>query len=349
MIKVMIVDSSAIVRSVLQEMLQRSSDIYVMATVPDLNVALSKMAYEWPDVVIADIEMSRMDGITFVRQVMDIRPTPIVVCSSLTQSGSKSAFKAIEAGAFSIIAKPMLNITDFLRTRYEEILNTVRAAALANIHGHITTQKKIVPRELHAFAVRATNIGRPIDRVIAIGISTGGIQSLEHVLTRLPADTHGLIVVQNMPAEFTRQFTNRLNKRCQLEIKEAEDGDCIRPGRALIAANDRHVKVKQCGSKYCVEIVDSPVVACHNSSLDVLFSSLADSAGVNALGIVMTGMGDDGARGLKKLFDCGAQTAAQDEATSVVYGMPKEAVKLCAAQHVVSLYDFPEYICQFSR
>jgi len=349
MITVMIVDSSAVVRSVLQEMLQSSPDIHVIATAPDASVALSKMHCEWPDVVIADIEMPRVVGIAFVKQIMEQRPTPIVVCSSLTEAGSKSAFQAIEAGAFCIIAKPTINITDFLRIRRDEIINTVRAAALANMHGHITRQKKSVPRELQAVSTRVMAMGRPVDRVIAIGISAGGTQALEHVLTRLPADTHGLVIVQHMPAELTRQFTNRLNKRCQLEIKEAEDGDCIRPGRALIVSNDRRIRVKQSGTKYCVEVFDEPMLLCHRSSTDMLFSSLADTAGANALGIVMTGMGDDGAQGLKELFDCGAQTAAQDEATSVVYGMPKEAVKLRAVQHVVSLYDFPEYICQFSR
>lgn len=346
MIKVMIVDGSAVVRSVLQEVLQAAPEISVMAAVPDPLLALAKMVDEWPDVIIADIEMQRMDAISFVKQVMEHRPTPIVVCSSLTEAGSKAAFEAIEAGAFSLITKAALNSAFFLRSRSQEIIATVRAASLANMRGNIAARRHRSPRAEGQIAVRATHFGRSADRVIAIGIATGGIQALEHVLTNLPADTHGLVIVQQMPAEFTRQFINRLSKRCQLEIKEAEDGDRIRPGRALIVSSDKQMRVKQTAAHYCVEVVAAPPSP---SAMDLFFRSVASAVGANALGIIMTGMGDDGARGLKELFDCGAQTAAQDEATSVVYGMPKEAFNLGAVQHVVSLYDFPEYICQFSH
>ena len=344
MIKVMIVDDSAVARSVLQETLSRAPDMRVTATAPDPLFALPKMQSDWPDVIITDIEMPRMDGISFVREIMQQRPTPMVVCSSLTEAGSVTAFQALEAGAFSIITKPALDVTGFLRSRSEEILATVRAAAQADARRARlpmpVTTSAVVTKPLPARSA----MERTTDRFIAVGISTGGTQALEYVLTRLPVDNPGMVIVQHMPAEFTRQFANRLDRLCALEVKEAEDGDRVQTGRVLIAPGGRHMQVVRSGAQYRVKIFDAPPVSRHRPSVDVLFRSVASAAGSNAMGIIMTGMGDDGARGLKEMADAGALTVAQDEASCVVYGMPREAVKLGATQTSVSLYDLPAYI-----
>jgi len=348
MIKVMIVDDSAVARSVLQEALLTAPDMRVIGVAPDPLFALPKMEREWPDVIITDIEMPRMDGLTFVRHVMEQRPTPIVVCSSLTEAGSATAFEALDAGAISIITKPTLHVSDFLRARSDDVIAAVRAAACANTQ---RTRLKTAPRTTDLPQQRkvpaATAMSATTDRLIAIGISTGGTQALEYVLSQLPMDNVGLAIVQHMPPEFTRQFADRLNKICAIEVSEAKDGDRILPGRALIAPGGHHMRVKRSGAQYRVEIFDAPPVSRHRPSVDVLFRSVASAAGRNALGIIMTGMGDDGARGLREMFDAGAQTVAQDEASSVVYGMPREAVKHGAVQTVASIDDITRIICRY--
>jgi two-component system chemotaxis response regulator CheB len=346
MIKVMIVDDSAVARSVLQEALLTAPDMRVIGVAPDPLFALPKMEREWPDVIITDIEMPRMDGLTFVRQVMEQRPTPFVVCSSLTDEGSTTAFEALDAGAVSIITKPTLHVSDFLRARSDDVIAAVRAAANANTQ---RTRLKAAPRPQALVKVKrpATAMSTTTDRLIAIGISTGGTQALEYVLSQLPADNVGLAIVQHMPPEFTRQFADRLNRICAIEVNEARDGDRILPGRALIAPGGRHMRVKRSGAQYRVEIFDAPPVSRHRPSVDVLFRSVAAAAGRNALGIIMTGMGDDGARGLREMFDAGAQTVAQDEASSVVYGMPREAVKHGAVQTIAGIDDITRIICRY--
>jgi two-component system chemotaxis response regulator CheB len=346
MIKVMIVDDSAVARSVLQEALLTAPDMAVIGVAPDPLFALPKMQREWPDVIITDIEMPRMDGLAFVRQIMEQRPTPIVVCSSLTEEGSSTAFEALDAGAVSIITKPTLQVADFLRARSDDVINAVRAAASANTRSiRLKTAPRIAAppqKPLASAAMSATT-----DRIIAIGISTGGTQALEYVLSQLPADNAGLAIVQHMPPEFTRQFADRLNRVCAIEISEAKDGDRILPGRALIAPGGRHMRVKRCGAQYRVEIFDAPPVSRHRPSVDVLFRSVAAAAGRNALGIIMTGMGDDGARGLREMLDAGARTVAQDEETSVVYGMPREAVRHGAAQTIASIDEITRIISRY--
>lgn len=347
MIKVMIVDDSAVARSVLQEALLTAPDMRVIGVAPDPLFALPKMEREWPDVIITDIEMPRMDGLTFVRQIMEQRPTPFVVCSSLTDAGSSTAFEALDAGAVSIITKPTLHVSDFLRARSDDVIAAVRAAAHANTQ---RTRLKAAPRPQGLLKVKRpaeTAMSTTSDRLIAIGISTGGTQALEYVLSQLPADNVGLAVVQHMPPEFTRQFAERLNKICAIDVSEAKDGDRILPGRALIAPGGHHMRVKRSGAQYRVEIFDGPPVSRHRPSVDVLFRSVAAAAGRNALGIIMTGMGDDGARGLRDMFDAGAQTVAQDEASSVVYGMPREAVKHGAVKTIASLDDITRIICRY--
>jgi two-component system chemotaxis response regulator CheB len=358
MIKVMIVDDSAIVRSVVTEILEKSPGIKVIGSAPDPVFALKKMNENWPDVLILDVEMPRMDGITFLRQLMGQRPIATVICSTLTTKGAETTFQALEAGAVSIITKPTVNLSGFLHENDEELVNAVRAAAQANL-------KRVQPRKpmpqhtlgavpklsadviLDAPGNGARAMARTTDRLVAIGTSTGGTQALEHVLPRLPVTAPGIVIVQHMPAQFTKSFAERLDRISRIEVKEAESGDRVIPGRALIAPGGRHMLLKRNGAQYVVDVVDGPLVSRHRPSVDVLFRSVAKSAGANALGVIMTGMGDDGARGMKEMHDAGASTIAQDEESCVVFGMPKEAIKLGGATQVASLETIPEMIVRY--
>lgn len=351
MIRVMVVDDSAVVRQVVQEVLRRHPDIRVIGTASDPIFALQHMQREWPDVILLDVEMPRMDGVTFLRQIMEQRPTPTVICSSLTEQGAQITLDALSAGAAAIITKPALGVSDFLRGHEDELASAIRAAAAANPRRLVN---KLVAPKLSADAVLAAptgtrSLGRTTERFVALGVSTGGTQALEFVLPALPRTAPGLAIVQHMPERFTRSFAERLNNLCEIEVKEAATGDRILPGRALIAPGGRHMLVKRNGAQYCVEVVDGPLVSRHRPSVDVLFRSAAKSAGVNALGIIMTGMGDDGARGLKEMFDAGARTAAQDEASCVVYGMPREAVRHGGVKEVLSLDRIPELIVRYGH
>jgi two-component system, chemotaxis family, protein-glutamate methylesterase/glutaminase len=351
-IRVFIVDDSAVVRQTVQELLKKHADISVIGAAPDPIFALARMQHEWPDVILLDIEMPRMDGLTFLRKIMQERPTPTVICSSLTERGMQTTLDALEAGAFSIITKPSLGVSDFLRESENELVQALRAAAASNVR-RLRPAKAAAPK-LTADAILAAPVGgkalaRTTERIVAIGISTGGTQALEQVLAALPRTAPGLVIVQHMPAQFTRGFADRLNGICQIEVKEAANGDRILPGRALIAPGGRHTLVKRNGAQYTVEVVDGPLVTRHRPSVDVLFRSTAKAAGPNALGIIMTGMGDDGARGLKEMLDAGAQTFAQDEETCVVFGMPKEALKLGAAREVIALPEIPALIERYGR
>lgn len=340
-IKVLIVDDSAVVRQVLTEVLAHDPGIEVIGAASDPVFAMERMRTQWPDVIVLDVEMPRMDGITFLKKIMAERPTPVVICSTLTEKGAETTMQALAAGAASIIPKPKMGLKRFLEDSAEDLVNAVRAAAQANV-------RRLVPRasmpfvapKLSADAIlpaSAQAMAETTDRVVAIGTSTGGTQALEMVLTALPRVCPGIVIVQHMPEKFTEAFANRLNGLCQLEVREARSGDRVMPGRALIAPGGRHMLLKRNGAQYHVDIVDGPLVSRHRPSVDVLFRSVAKCAGKNALGIIMTGMGDDGAHGLKELHDMGARTLAQDEASCVVYGMPKEAVKLGAVDRVLPL------------
>ena len=340
-IKVLIVDDSAVVRQVLTEVLAQAPGIEVIGAASDPIFAMERMRTQWPDVIVLDVEMPRMDGITFLKKIMAERPTPVVICSTLTEKGAETTMQALAAGAASIIPKPKMGLKRFLQDSAEDLVSAVRAAAQANV-------RRLVPRanmpsvapKLSADAIlpaSAQAMAETTDRVVAIGTSTGGTQALEAVLTALPRVCPGIVIVQHMPEKFTEAFANRLNGLCQLEVREARGGDRVMPGRALIAPGGRHMLLKRNGAQYHVDIVDGPLVSRHRPSVDVLFRSVAKCAGKNALGIIMTGMGDDGAHGLKELHDLGARTLAQDEATCVVYGMPKEAVKLGAVDRVLPL------------
>jgi two-component system chemotaxis response regulator CheB len=336
-VKVLIVDDSAVVRQVLSASLEVDSEIEVIGVASDPVFAMEKMARQWPDVIVLDVEMPRMDGITFLKKLMAEHPTPVVICSTLTGNGSETTMQALAAGAVSIVTKPTIGLKQYLQDASEDLVYAVKAAARANVLQlvplHATpklTADAILP--LYTQAMKQTT-----DRVVAMGTSTGGTQALEAVLTRLPRVTPGIVIVQHMPEKFTEAFANRLDALCQIEVREARTGDRVMPGRALIAPGGKHMLLKRSGAQYHVEVMEGPLVNRHRPSVDVLFRSVAHCAGKNALGIIMTGMGDDGARGLKEMREAGAKTIAQDEATCVVYGMPREAVKLGAVESVMPL------------
>lgn len=353
-IRVLIVDDSAVVRQVLSEVLNADAGIDVIAVAPDPIFAQEKMKKQWPDVIVLDVEMPRMDGITFLKKIMAERPTPVVICSSISQKGSETAMQALAAGAVGIVPKPGIgNRRTALEDAASDLIRAVRTAAHANVRNlrvgerpspiavaQKLTADAILPATSHAMA-------QTTERIVAIGTSTGGTQALEAVLTALPRVCPGIVIVQHMPEKFTASFAARLDTLCQIEVREAQNGDRVMAGRALIAPGGRHMLLKRNGSQYHVEVVDGPVVNRHRPSVDVLFRSVAKFAGRNALGVIMTGMGDDGARGLKEMHDAGAATVAQDEATCVVYGMPKEAVKLGGVDRSAPLHAIPAEIMKY--
>ncbi|RMC91542.1 chemotaxis response regulator protein-glutamate methylesterase [Aquitalea palustris] len=351
-IKVMIVDDSAVVRQVLSEVFNASSGIEVMDVATDPIVAMEKMKQHWPDVIVLDVEMPRMDGITFLKQIMASRPTPVVICSSLTQKGADISMQAMAAGAVEVIAKPHAGVKQFLQDSNNLLIQAVKGAAAARMSRMRTlppTPLESRPK-LSADAILAAPTGQQMfqttERIVAIGTSTGGTQALEAILTKLPRTCPGLAIVQHMPEKFTASFAERLDRLSEIEVKEAATGDRILPGRALIAPGGKHMMIKRSGAYYQVEVVDGPLVSRHKPSVDVLFRSAAKFAGKNALGIIMTGMGDDGAKGLKEMHDVGARTIAQDEDSCVVFGMPKEAIKLGAADEVIALDAMAKAICR---
>jgi len=336
-IKVLIVDDSAVVRQVLTANLSQDPGINVIGAVADPLFAMVRMQMQWPDVVVLDVEMPRMDGITFLKKLMAERPTPVVICSTLTEKGTETTMQALAAGAVSIVTKPKIGLKQFLQDDSESLVAAVKAAACANLRrlAAAPVQAKLTADAILPATFNAMD--ETTDRVVAIGTSTGGTQALEAVLTALPHVCPGIVIVQHMPEKFTGAFANRLNSLCRIEVREAVNGDRVIPGRALIAQGGRHMLLKRSGAQYYVEIVDGPPVSRHRPSVDVLFRSVAKCAGKNALGIIMTGMGDDGAKGLKEMYDMGARTLGQDEDSCVVYGMPKEAVKLGAVHRELPL------------
>jgi two-component system chemotaxis response regulator CheB len=342
-IRAFVIDDSAVVRKHLAGLLEQAG-IVVAGTASDPLFAWPKMQADWPDVIVLDVEMPRMDGITFLKKIMAERPTPVVMCSTLTEAGCETTLQALASGAVSFVTKPKLGLKGFLEDRSNGLVEAVRAAAKANLRAIPLSnragppqKKAAVPRDGHAMS-ETTN------RLVAIGISTGGVQSIEVVLRQLDRTAPGIVMVQHMPERFTASFAERLNNLCEVEVMEARPGDRVIDGRVLIAPGGKHMTVKRSGAQYVVDIQDGPLVNHHRPSVDVLFRSVAASAGRNAIGIVMTGMGDDGARGLRDLHATGAWTAAQDEASSVVFGMPAEAIRLGAADHVVGLTEVAAWI-----
>jgi two-component system chemotaxis response regulator CheB len=319
--------------------------ITVIGSAPDPIFALKKLEQDWPDVIILDIEMPRMDGVTFLKKLMAEHPIPVVICSSLTVKGAAVTMEAMSAGAVDIITKPTVNLKSFLQESKTLMANAVKGAAQANM-SHVqammtTSAAKIKPIK-HVIPLKA--MSETTDRVIAIGTSTGGTQALELVLTQLPQTAPGIVVVQHMPEAFTAAFAERLNSLCQVTVKEAKNNDRVMPGLVLIAPGGKHLLLRRSGAQYRVEVKDGPLVTRHKPSVNVLFRSVATAAGKNAIGIIMTGMGDDGAKGMKELHDTGALTIAQDEQSCVVYGMPKEAVKERGVDGEVPLSSIHEII-----
>ena len=356
-IRVLVVDDSAVVRQVVTQTLSSDPGIEVIGAALDPVFALEKMKTNWPDVIVLDLEMPRMDGLTFLRRIMAERPTPVVICSSLAEKGAQVALDALAAGAVSIITKPKVGLKSFLDGAANDIIQAVKAAAhsrpsrrasaaVASLSPSPSLSADVILPAAHN---ASAPLGRTTDRLVAIGTSTGGTQALEAVLTALPVDTPGVVVVQHMPEKFTAMFAQRLNSLCKIEVREARSGDRVLPGLALIAPGGRHMMVKRNGAQYVVDVVDGPLVNRHKPSVDVLFRSVAKCAGHNALGIIMTGMGDDGARGLKEMRDAGAHTLAEDESTCVVFGMPKEAIRLGGAAEVLPLTRMAEGIGRFTR
>jgi len=344
-IKVMVVDDSAVVRQVVTGLLDSAPGITVTAAAADPVLAIERLRQQWPDVIVLDVEMPRMDGITFLRKIMAERPTPVIICSTLTEKGAKTTMEAMAAGAVAIVTKPKLALKQFLTESGEELINTVRAAAKANVRRIVPraagAEPVVAPAKNTADVILAAASGRAMstttERVIAIGTSTGGTQALEEVLTALPRVCPGMVIVQHMPEKFTAAFAARLDSLCQVEVREAQHNDRVVPGRALIAPGGRHMLLKRSGAQYHVEVIDGPLVNRHRPSVDVLFRSAAKSAGANALGVIMTGMGDDGAAGMAEMRAAGASTVAQDEESCVVFGMPKEAIKRGGVQRTVPL------------
>ena len=345
-IRVLIVDDSAVVRQTLEEVLTSDHDIEVMATASDPFIAAEKIAREVPDVITLDIEMPRMDGLTFLHKLMVQHPLPVVICSSLTDDGSETAIKALEYGALDIITKPKLGAKQFLEESKIRICDAVKAAAQAKIH-KLRSFARDLPPKLTADAILAK--ARPgseamlktTDKVLVVGASTGGTEALSDFLQAMPLDAPGIVIVQHMPENFTRAFANRLDGICQISVKEAENNDTVLRGRALIAPGNRHTLLKRSGARYYVEVKDGPLVSRHRPSVDVLFRSAARYAGKNCIGVIMTGMGDDGAKGMLEMKEAGAFTLAQDEDSCVVFGMPKKAIELGAVDRVAPLKSLP--------
>lgn len=374
-IKVLVVDDSAMVRQALTAVLESDPGIRVMATAPDPYVAAQKIAQEVPDVIMLDVEMPRMDGITFLRKLMSQYPVPVVICSSLAQSGSDTVIRALESGAVDIITKPALGVQDFFVEERLRIIDAVKGAAVARLRRlqlaartqlrqaqgperpaeprRHTSIANGVPPKLSADVVLPPPSGhamaRTTERVVVVGASTGGTEALRSFLEALPADSPGIVVVQHMPENFTASFARRLDSLCRMDVKEAVSGDSVLRGRVLIAPGNRHTLLKRSGARYLVEVVQGELVSRHRPSVDVLFRSAATYAGANAIGVIMTGMGDDGARGMREMHAAGAFTLAQDEASCVVFGMPAEAIKLGGVDKVLALEQLAHWVTQLDQ
>jgi two-component system chemotaxis response regulator CheB len=332
-ISVAIVDDSAVVRRHLGELLARAG-IEVLFTAGDPLFAWPKLQACWPDVIVLDVEMPRMDGISFLRQIMRERPTPVVMCSTLTAAGAATTVQALAEGAVACVGKPTIGLREFMGDPGSGLVDAIRAAAQARMGAARAPAR---PETAVTLPPPAPTLGETSERVLAIGASTGGVQAIERVLMGLPRTTPGVLIVQHMPAQFTSAFAERLDGCCAMEVREAADGDRVMPGRVLIAPGGRHLQLRRSGAQYLAVVRDGPLVNRHRPSVDVLFRSVAQQAGRNAAGVVLTGMGDDGARGLLEMSQAGAATAAQDEASCVVYGMPRAALERGAAQHTLPL------------
>jgi len=376
-IKVLVVDDSAVVRQTLSQIISGDPELEVMGTASDPFFAAKKISEQVPDVITLDVEMPRMDGLTFLKKIMSQHPIPVVIISSLTDIGTQTGLKALEYGAVEIITKPQMNTKQFIEESQIRICDAIKAAAQAQIKRRKLPEiQQTQPKQSPEVIIPpVSNVVKPIrmpetlqvqpkysadvilpptplgqsmikttEIVIAVGASTGGTEALTVFLQALPIDCPGVVIVQHMPEKFTTSFANRLNEICKITVKEAADGDSVLPGQALIAPGNYHTLLKRSGARYYVEVKEGPLVNRHRPSVDVLFRSTARYAGANAIGVIMTGMGDDGARGLLEMKDAGAKTVAQDEKSCVVFGMPKEAIKLGAADKILPLDGIASYV-----
>lgn len=375
MIRVFIVDDSATVRKVVAEILNSAADIEVIGSAQNPVFADKRMALDWPDVIVLDIEMPQMDGLTYLKKLMVEHPTPVVMCSTLTQEGSATSIKALGLGAVEVVGKPTVNLAAGLNDSARELIEAVRAAAAVNIKRVVsgvsatarlvskktplsgsslvktkasTVKPATVKPAIGSGVKPAPQVASKSSKLIVIGTSTGGTQALEVLLSKLPITTPGIAIVQHMPEAFTKPFSERLDSICAVDVKEAEQGDVLRPGLVLIAPGGRHLQIQRRGFQFYARIVDGPPVSRHRPSVDVLFRSVAKFANANVLGVIMTGMGEDGARGLKEIHDCKAKTVAQDEASCVVFGMPAMAIKAGAVDDVVPLSGLAKYLADFA-
>ncbi|MEC5399150.1 protein-glutamate methylesterase/protein-glutamine glutaminase [Uliginosibacterium sp. H1] len=348
-IRVLVVDDSVLVRQAARELLDAQPDIRVIDVAFDPIHAMERMQQEWPDVIVLDLEMPRMDGLSFLRKLMAERPTPVVVCSSLVGHGAQAGIDALAAGAVSLIPKPKIGVRQFFEDESLSIVAAVRAAAQVRI----SQVRRLPPVPVPTQALVKEPLPRQAtaggDRVIALGASTGGTQALETLLTALPERMPGIVIVQHMPDGFTKMFARRLDSLCKLQVREAVHGERVLPGLALIAPAGRQMRLVREGGGYTVDVVDGPVINRHRPSVDCLFGSVARAAGRNAIGALMTGMGDDGALGLKEMFDAGAMTIAEAEESCVVFGMPREAIRRGAARQVVPLPGIAGALQEWSR
>jgi two-component system chemotaxis response regulator CheB len=359
-IRVLIVDDSASVRTTLSEIIAADPELEVMATASDPYVAVERIRQEVPDVMLLDLEMPRMDGLTFLRKMMTQRPIPTVICSSLTEEGSEALMQALEAGAVDVVTKPRIDTAQWLQESSMRICDAAKAAAHAKMRGvqrrmpELKVEAKLnadaVVQPLSASRLASLKLSLPkTDPIVCIGASTGGTEALREVLEALPAHTPGVLIVQHMPEKFTLAFARRLDGLCAMKVREAEDGDVVRQGLVLIAPGGYHMTLQRSGSRYTVKIVEGPHVSRHRPSVDVLFRSASQAAGANAMGVLLTGMGDDGANGLLEMRQMGSHTVAQDEETSVVFGMPKEAIQRGAAAKVLPLGRVANEINAYAR
>jgi len=347
MIKVLVIDDSAVIRHLLTEILNQADDIEVVGTAQDPIFATNKIKNLRPDVITLDVEMPRMDGLTFLQELMQTDPIPVVMVSALTQKGCETTLKALELGAIDYVTKPSIDVSSGVIGLGDEIIKKVRIAAKSKVR---RKNPSVSPSPLGKGGIKGgvatldPSKMSTTDRIVAIGASTGGTQAITEIITALPESISGIVIVQHMPPVFTRSFAERLNSISGLDVKEAETGDRVLRGTVLVAPGNKHMAIRRNGAMYYVDIVDGPMVNFVRPSVDVLFRSVAKYAGKNAIGVILTGMGEDGARGMLEMKEAGAFTIAQDEASSVVFGMPKRAIELGAADRVVSLEEIPSLL-----
>jgi two-component system chemotaxis response regulator CheB len=353
-IRVLVVDDSAVVRQTMKEILESDPGIAVMATAADPYIAVERIKLEVPDVITLDVEMPRMDGITFLEKLMAQHPIPVVICSTLTEKGSETALAALEKGAVEVITKPKLGTRQFLEESRIRICDAVKSAAQVRVGKRpvLLATPHVAPK-LTADAMLARPpthaMIQTTEKVVVVGASTGGTEALRVFLEALPPDAPGILIVQHMPEKFTANFARRLNDLCAVTVKEAADGDSVLRGQALIAPGNRHLLLKRSGARYFVEVKEGPLVSRHRPSVDVLFRSTARYAGANAVGVIMTGMGDDGAHGMLEMKEAGAINIAQDEASCIVFGMPAEAIKLGGVSRVCPLVQIAPEVVRLCR